>query len=448
MKNKVYTIKEYSYFASDKYVSQVTDGNVLLPHRLFSDLEDFILQNKVDSGDNISEFMVSGYAKNAGKILKAKNYVGVIKASDNTTIEILPKIFVSNEDNSYSRIKKIFLKMLKYTNDLPVKTFDQSSLNIANMSIFDIFIKMFLDEVLKVVRIGLKSSYLDKEDNLSFYKGKLLVNKHIINNSVNKHKFYVGYEEFSINRPENRLIKATLNFLRKKTTSQILHKRINECLPSFRDVEVSKNYHKDFSKCVTNRLMSHYDLILQWCKIFLDNKSFMNYKGENIAYSLLFPMEKVFEKYIAKCIMNSFLFSDYTVMTQHTQYYLIESHRKFILKPDLVMKLNSRTIVLDTKWKILDSKYRNNGISQSDLYQMYAYSKKYRADKVILIYPKPNCILDDIYYYFEGDNELIIFFIDLENVHENLKKLYDVISKEHVNYSPLKKWELPDSTTS
>jgi len=36
--------------------------------------------------------------------------------------------------------------------------------------------------------------------------------------------------------------------------------------------------------------------------------------------------------------------------------------------------------ILDTKWKILDENDKNKGVSQADMYQMFAYSKKYALD--------------------------------------------------------------------
>ena len=49
----------------------------------------------------------------------------------------------------------------------------------------------------------------------------------------------------------------------------------------------------------------------------------------------------------------------------------------------------SGTIVMDTKWKVLSGSAKQNfGISQADMYQMYAYGKKYGAEKVVLLYPR------------------------------------------------------------
>ena len=60
------------------------------------------------------------------------------------------------------------------------------------------------------------------------------------------------------------------------------------------------------------------------------------------------------------------------------------------MRPDIVVEhlQEKNLIVLDTKWKLLNADSRNNyGISQADMYQMYAYGKKYGTEKVVLLYP-------------------------------------------------------------
>jgi 5-methylcytosine-specific restriction enzyme subunit McrC len=67
----------------------------------------------------------------------------------------------------------------------------------------------------------------------------------------------------------------------------------------------------------------------------------------------------------------------------------------FRLKPDLLVIENRQNrLVLDTKWKLLDSGKSNRsekyGIAQSDFYQMQSYGHSYLAGEgdVVLIYPK------------------------------------------------------------
>ena len=67
------------------------------------------------------------------------------------------------------------------------------------------------------------------------------------------------------------------------------------------------------------------------------------------------------------------------------------------MKPDLIItrtRDRQNCIVLDTKWKLLDSTKSNSkdkyGLSQADFYQLFAYGQFYLqgTGKLVLIYPK------------------------------------------------------------
>ena len=59
--------------------------------------------------------------------------------------------------------------------------------------------------------------------------------------------------------------------------------------------------------------------------------------------------------------------------------------KKFALRPDIVFTCNDETMIADTKWKIIREEKE---ISQADMYQLFAYGKKYNNKKLFLIYPK------------------------------------------------------------
>ena len=86
----------------------------------------------------------------------------------------------------------------------------------------------------------------------------------------------------------------------------------------------------------------------------------------------------------------------------------------FAIIPDIVLTTPTDTIILDTKWKMLNPKLINYGISQQDMYQMYVYAKKYNSKKVILIYPLSNDEFKnkDISWFTE-DISIQVKFIEL-----------------------------------
>jgi len=287
------------------------------------------------------------------------------------------------------------------------------------MHLFDVYISMFCNEVEQLLKRGLRSDYIRNEDNLNFLKGKLLFKDNIRYNLTNKAKFFVSYDEYSQNRPENKLIKTTLEYLTNKTSNFSLQQHIRQLVFAMEEIKPSANIKADFNKCKCNRLMKDYSNIIMWCRLFLTNESFVSFKGSSIAFAILFDMNRVFEDYVAHCLRKNEQYKNNVINVQHSGHSLIEfPNSLFNLKPDIVIFEEDRVYeILDTKWKRIEE-FKN--ISQSDIYQMYAYVTKYKeADKVSLVYPK---ISDSTGFKkkhcFNKDGEakhLEIKFFDLDN---------------------------------
>lgn len=244
------------------------------------------------------------------------------------------------------------------------------------------------------------------------------------------------YDEvkFHPNRSENRLIKSTLFKLQKLTTSAENSKVIRQLLVAFELVEPSTNHLKDFSQVKMDRSMKNYDLLLQWSKIFLMNKSFSTFFGKDQSKALLFPMEKVYENYVTQHLKREFGSKGWEVNTQEKGHYLFnESSPKFSIKPDIVCKKENRIIIMDTKWKnLISNESKNYGILQSDMYQMYAYSKKYNTSEIWLLYPLNDEMRGhpEIIFKSEDNTTVRLHFIDLANIQESLDKLRKDIEGE------------------
>ena len=375
----------------------------------FESIEKFILENETE------QYLKITTKKGYGKVLQAQNYVGVIQTKDGTTIEILPKIKNATTEKS----KDILIKMLKTLKNSPFKNLSVANLKSSKIPLFEIFISMFLEELTVLVRNGIKSDYISKEENLKFLKGKLKISEQIKYNTIHKERFFVQYEEFISNRVENRLIKTTLQFLYNKSKLNKNQQRIREFLFVFDEIEISHNIKTDFSKIKLNRQMKDYEQVLLWCKTFLFENSFSPYKGNDIAFALLFDMNLLFESYVYDYLKKSSKFEN--IKNQDKKHHLAyeDEKGKFALKPDIV--IDDGKIIVDTKWKILSLDKSNQGISQNDMYQLYAYGTKYKnCEKLYLIYPKDEVEEGVLYHYFKDDIKdkklpLEILFFDLEN---------------------------------
>ena len=403
----------------------------------FRDLIEFI--HAFDSNDeeaDVLDFIKIGYKRNVGETITFKNYVGLIQMKNNYQIQVLPKIeFLHGEKD---KTKQVFMKMLRSMKDFPAKVFSNANLKVDRMNLYEVFISMYLQEVRRLVKHGLKASYVKREENLNVYKGKLIVSEHIKSNFIHKERFYIGFEEYQINRPENRLLKSTLMKLQKISSSAENTKEIRQLLTAFELVDISRNYDKDFSRVIIDCNTKDYEILMKWSKVFLKGNSFTTFSGTDNARSLLFPMEKVFEAYVAKHMKKIFSSYNLEVSTQDRGHYLFSTlngkeHRKFALRPDIVVKRDGKSVaILDTKWKsLINDKGVNYGISQMDMYQMYAYSKKYDTPEIWLLYPVNSAMKDcgEIIFGSEDNVTVSLFFVDLLEIEKSMKKLLDSLQR-------------------
>lgn len=429
---KLLEVKEFDEIIMES--NYKNDEYKYLEKDAFESLAQFIQEFTSDEDNaDILDFMRLNYKRNIGRYIKIKNYVGMIQLKNGYQIQILPKICLGfNEDNKNEKTKEIFIKMLQSMKDFPSKVFHNASLNIKKMNLYEIFINMYLQEVKKLVKRGIKSTYVQQEDKLNYYKGKLLVSQHIKQNIVHAERFYVSYDEYHPNSPENKLVKATLLKLLKITTSNENAKVIKQLLVTFELVDASINYHADLSKVHINRNNREYETLMQWSKVFLFNKSFTTFSGRENGRALLFPMEKVYESYVAKYIKQVMIPEGWSVSIQDNGKYLFEEPQKFSIHPDIVLTKDGKTIIMDTKWKRLhNDQNKNFGITQADMYQMYAYSKKYNASEVWLLYP----LNEEMIHYkkdisFKSDDvQVNVHFVDLAHIEGNLEILNKKISE-------------------
>ncbi|MFV0481970.1 MAG: 5-methylcytosine restriction system specificity protein McrC [Campylobacteraceae bacterium] len=413
-----FTICEYGkIFLSEKF-AQNSINEIFVNKTAYKELEDFA---KTEKGSE-----VFGFSKN-GKSLQAKNYVGVIKTNSGLLLEILPKIAKNNEQKEdVENLKAIFEELLKILYKLPnYKHIDKAKLSTQRKSILEIYISMFLDEVSAIIKKGLKSDYVNKEENLYFLKGKLKVKEQIAKNFIHKERFFVEYDEYSQNRAENRLIKTTLLKLLNLSKSYENTKRARQYIEHMSLVDKSLNIQKDFSTCKTNvRGMEHYKNALIWAKVFLCNETFTTFKGETIAFALLYPMEKLFECFVEWWLKNKSEFKNHVIYSQlsHKKDFLTHESDKILGKPrpDFIIKQDEKFLhIVDAKWKLIEE---IGHFSQNDFYQMFVYHEMFSSEieneknSILMFYPKTEYLTSEKYFKFYHDGKIKIIPLDLKEI--------------------------------
>ena len=327
--------------------------------------------------------------------VQVTSFVGVIRVPDGFQIEVLPKVG-KVIGGGIVGARKLLLDMLCCLPGFRHIQTGNAKLAAKRMPLLEIFIAEFLRAVEQVVKRGLRSDYQLQQDNLFALRGKLLVSHHLRQNLFRADRFFTEHDEFSTDRPENRLMHAALRRVLMLSSSQVNQKLARELDFAFADVPVSTDTHIDFQRVRLDRGMRNYADALAWARLILEDESPLTGNGGHSAPSLLFPMEAVFEAFVAKHLARQ-LVRPMVLKTQARSHHLVRHLEKdwFRLKPDLLVREGDQDLlVLDTKWKLLDGLKANGkdkyGLSQSDFYQLQAYGQSYLDGQgdVVLIYPK------------------------------------------------------------
>lgn len=375
-------------------------GGCFLYYTYYDELKKLLLRKNQDNNDDLRGGIVSFLKlRNKGhkEALQIQHYVGILKLTNGLEIEVLPKISLNDKEDENSNLERILFRMLGYLKDFPAITSETANLDTRKTSLYEVFIQLYLNKVLNLIQQGLHHYYVNIEENLPCFKGKLDVSQQVKYNAARQQYFYVNHDEYLLDCPENRLIKSTLLYLSSQSKRNENAKNARILSEAFEMVPQSTDYASDYSHIIYDRFNTGYHDVIEWSMAFLLGKSFVISQGDTIADSLFFPMEKIFESFIArklsKCLRSSgYSDAGYKVKTQSTKRYLFDDPRKFTIKPDIRIYRrvgdDEENVIFDTKWKKLDRNRTNNGISSADMYQMYAYAKRYKAKDVWLLYPR------------------------------------------------------------
>ncbi|KIR01765.1 hypothetical protein P261_00579 [Lachnospiraceae bacterium TWA4] len=294
------------------------------------------------------------------------------------------------------------LRMLEIFYDLPYRTLLDSMVDESNLPLLEIFITQFLNKVEKTLLRRMALDYHPIQEVSSFVRGRIQFQKP----AIFRHQFSIEYDDYHPDCIENRLIKTTLLFLVRKTMNDKNLRKIRQLLTQFEYVKTTK----DFNTYRDKRILPHYQEVLRWCQLLLNDKSFSVFSGEEVSTALLFPMNQLFESYMEKRIKEK-LPKECQLFVQDERYTLFDNPPEFQLRPDFVVynTKTEETYILDTKWKLLSKKKKHYGISPSDMYQMCAYIDRYQAKKAILLYPETEEKIESFSY----DDKVDVMFVTL-----------------------------------
>ena len=367
-------------------------GRTFLDDRLYDRLRTFDRTNREDR-DRVFGWS-DGYARTT-------QWVGVVQVPG-VQIEILPKIDALTEAEADSesvetryQARRNLLYMLSVSGDVPVRSRDVARLATRQAPLSETLAGIFADRLRQELLRGPERAYREHEANLRSFRGKLLVARQTLRNAAHRERFYCRFDEFSDDTLMNRIFRSSCRILLKVTRTPATQDILRQCMLLLDGVADTAIQEADFGRIALNRQNERFEDVLRFCRLLLAGRTPTVQAGGTRTFSLLFDMNRVFEGFVA-AFLRRFVVPriDGVKVFLHAgrrKRHLMESDGAGVLRlePDVLVEgPGNRRLVMDTKWKLLSPGRRGRGgVAEADLYQLYAYTRRYGCERSVLLYP-------------------------------------------------------------
>jgi len=349
--------------------------------------------------------------------IKFKNYVGVIEV-DGLTVEILPKIDSTNNDNP-KLWRDVLMDMLKATKNLKVQKVGEANVSKQKIHLLEIYFEWYLTEVDLLVRQGLIKQYRRKTGNVKALKGKLEFAAHLQKNLIHKERFYTTHQVYDYDHQIHQILSYALDIIEHFSKGSYLYSKCKSIQLNFPEVSSSKIDADTFKKLKLDRKSQPYKTALEIARFIILHYAPNISSGDEKMLALLFDMNSLWEEYVlVKMKKEALKLEDTEVYGQSSK----EFWQGITIRPDIVVKMKEKVYVIDTKWKNI----QNYKPSTQDLRQMYVYNDYWKSVQSMLLYPATKTIVPDFKNFKARDHQCAVGRL---NIIEN-GKLNAEIGKE------------------
>lgn len=325
-----------------------------------------------------------------GSNMRANNFVGFIQHG-NQLIEIYPKVF--RADNCQD--KALMLRHIFFWFDhcrrwkLP---YSEAGLKSRIIDSFpELIIHLMARQIHDTIFAQPFFAYTPVEEALLNPRGHLNFKRYIGNSLCRGRNQYLecDHEPFVFDNKVNRIIKYAARLLRKQARQAENTRLLDSCLHMLDEVEDKPTYEEEIEGIILNRHYHSYEQLLLTCRLIIGQRLYSSESFDLQQWALLFPMEYLFEDFLAGFIEDHFS-GPWKVEYQKADAYLSNEPQVFNMQHDIYLTGKGRKVIIDTKYKIRDRNFKadpKKGISQADLYQVVSYAVKRGCHEVFLLYP-------------------------------------------------------------
>lgn len=399
-------------------------------------------------GDDI---LLPVFTRDGRPAVRATQYVGVVRLG-RETVQVLPKIY-RHVDAAKDEAARNLLHLLAVAQDLPIREHALAPLLRRRSDWFEILTHLFTSHLTDAWQRGVIRGYVPCEEDASpTLRGRWRLADQL--RRPERHQlFAVTFDEFTPDNPPNRVLRFVVERLWTLTRDADNRRALSTLRAWMDEVTLPPSVSlADAQPLGLARLHLSYAPLLALARLFLDGGSLQLSGGGHETFAFVFDMNRLFESFVFRFLQRHraallpAALSECALLPQTSGAAKPLARRDgqpvFRLAPDLAFRApdGAFSLLLDTKYKALTPADRAAGVAQSDLYQMYAYARRYECPRILLLYPQTSGMAAPLRVRFdlEGGGTVAAATLDLgvelgkpEGVGQLIDEVKDILEETH-----------------
>ena len=277
-----------------------------------------------------------------------------------------------------------------------------TSLDVALSSedkLYQLLMYLFPKYLQAAIRKGLYKEYHRFSHNDSHVKGVIDVRNHLKKNLPFTGNIAYTTREFTYDNPLMQLVRHTIEYIKNQksiaqgvldnlSTSRENVAEIVRVTPSYKLADRAKIIRRNQSKLLRHAYFHEYRKLQELCLMILNQeKHGLGYQDQKV-HGILFDVAWLWEEYVHTLLPKDFIHPRNKEKLGGISVFSVGKRKVY---PDFYQE--ELKIVLDAKYKKLE--LTEKGINREDLFQLISYSYILKAEKVGLVFPSKDKVVDN-----------------------------------------------------
>ena len=305
--------------------------------------------------------------------LRSKGWIGHIPIAGEVLVRITPKISVSN-----------VFRMLEVAYNLKSFAILDGQTHIESLEdIYERIASILARRVLDRARQGLFRTYVRRQDDLIFVRGRIDIRGNLRNILSGSPRTRCDFKELTADLDDNRILLWTLNLAsRLGPQREVVRRDVRQAYRALAGtVRLVRQAPADCIGRIYHRLNEDYRPLHGLCRFLLEQTGPDIGIGRHEFLPFTLNMPNLFEAFVAEWL-RIHLPAELAVNAQHTV--TLQGTAQLTFRIDLVLRDRASGRAL----AVLDTKYKTDEVpTEADIQQVVAYAVEIGVGNAFLIYP-------------------------------------------------------------